>query len=145
MTAEGSIHLDRLARLVANGFGLSRVATSRREAILRHLPPGLRRESFEPVVWPAARVPEAWTGYRRPPEGVECPPEEIPLREFVNAMVGVSRAAAGAERRDLYREVLAVFEWKRRIAGVTERLDVALDLSVRTARLRFEGELVVVR
>ncbi|WP_212612374.1 DUF3320 domain-containing protein [Pseudonocardia hierapolitana] len=143
VAAEGPIHLDRLARLVANGFGLSRVAGPRKEKILRHLPRGLRRDAFEPVVWPATRIPEEWTGYRRSPEGLGRPLEEIPLREIVNAMAGVARAAAGAERGDLHREVLAVFGWKRRTAGVTERLDLALDLGVRAGRLRFDGEIVV--
>jgi hypothetical protein len=143
VAAEGPIHLDRLARLVANGFGLSRVAESRKEAILRHLPRGLRRDGFEPVVWPATRLPEEWTGYRRSPEGLGRPLEEIPLREIVNAMAGVARAAAGAERGDLHREVLAAFGWKRRTAGVTERLDLALDLGVRAGRLRFDGEIVM--
>jgi hypothetical protein len=143
VAAEGPIHLDRLARLVANGFGLSRVAESRKDAILRHLPRGLRRDAFEPVVWPATRMPEEWTGYRRSHDGLGRPLEEIPLREIVNAMAGVARAAAGAERADLHRDVLAVFGWKRRTAGATERLDLALDLGVRAGRLRFDGAIVV--
>lgn len=38
VVAEGPIHTDRLAYLVARGFGLSRVAETRKATILRHLP-----------------------------------------------------------------------------------------------------------
>lgn len=62
---EGPIHTDRLAQLVANGFGLRRVAETRKTAILRHLPRALRRDSAESVIWPAARVPEEWEGSAR--------------------------------------------------------------------------------
>ncbi|GAA1256297.1 DUF3320 domain-containing protein [Pseudonocardia aurantiaca] len=142
VAAEGPIHTDRLARLVANGFGLNRVAESRKSAILRHLPPALRQDSVESVVWPAARVPEEWTGFRSTPEGVDRPLEHVPLREIVNAMVPTTVAAAGMSREELHREVLAVFGWRRRTRGATERLDAALELGVRSGRLRFDGAVV---
>ena len=41
ITAEGPIHTDRLASLVARGFGLNRVAEARKSAILRHLSRGI--------------------------------------------------------------------------------------------------------
>jgi SpoU rRNA methylase family enzyme len=143
VAAEGPIHTDRLARLVANGFGLNRVAESRKSAILRHLPRGLRQDSVESVVWSAARVPEEWVGFRSTPEGVDRPLEHVPLREIVNAMVPATRAAAGMPREELHREVLAVFGWRRRTRGATERLDAALELGVRSNRLRFDGAVVM--
>jgi hypothetical protein len=141
--AEGPIHTDRLAQLVANAFGLRRVAETRRTAILRHLPRALRRDDVESVVWPDARVPEEWEGFRSTPEGVDRPLEHVPLREIVNAMVPATRAAAGMSREELHREVLAVFGWRRRTRGATERMDAALELGVRSGRLRFDGAMVV--
>ena len=111
-------------------------------AILRHLPRSLRQDSVESVVWPAARVPEEWAGFRSTPEGLDRPLEHVPLREIVNAMVATTNAAAGMSREELHREVLAVFGLKRRTRGVTERLDVALELGVRTGRFRFDGTMV---
>ena len=90
VVAEGPIHTDRLAFLVARGFGLSRVAETRKAAILRHLPRRLRKDLSEPVVWPPERDPEAWTGFRRTPVGVDRPVEHVPLREVVNAMVALT-------------------------------------------------------
>ncbi|GAA1298257.1 DUF3320 domain-containing protein [Pseudonocardia xinjiangensis] len=141
--AEGPIHTDRLAQLVANAFGLRRVAETRRTAILRHLPRALRRDDVESVIWPDARAPEEWEGFRSTPEGVDRPLEHVPLREIVNAMVAATRAAAGMSREELHREVLAVFGWRRRTRGATERMDAALELGVRSGRLRFDGAMVV--
>lgn len=77
--AEGPVTLDRLAKLVANGFGLNRVAESRKSAILECLPRAVRRDRAEPVAWPAGLEPIEWQGYRATPEGVERPIEQVPL------------------------------------------------------------------
>jgi hypothetical protein len=57
--------------------------------------------------------------------------------------VPATRAAAGMPREELHREVLAVFGWRRRTRGATERLDAALELGVRSNRLRFDGAVVM--
>ncbi|MGQ0572778.1 MAG: DUF3320 domain-containing protein [Pseudonocardia sp.] len=142
VAAEGPIHTDRLARLVANGFGLGRVAESRKAAILRHRPRRLVLDTTEPVVWPVGRVPEEWSGFRCTDDGVDRPFEHVPLREITNAMVASVRASAGMARDELHREVLAVFGWRRRTSGFVERLDTALDLGVRTGRLRIDDSVV---
>ena len=139
VAAEGPVHADRLARLVAAGFGLGRVVESRRVAILRHLPAGLRQDDGEPVVWPPGRTPEEWTGFRRTPEGVERPLEHVPLREIVNAMVATTRASAGMNADELRRSVLAVFGGRRVTPSIGERLDAALHLGVRAGRLAVDG------
>jgi hypothetical protein len=46
VAAEGPIHVDRLTKLVAGAFGLSRVVESRRTAILRHLLQTLRTDDM---------------------------------------------------------------------------------------------------
>jgi lambda repressor-like predicted transcriptional regulator len=143
--AEGPIHTDRLARLVANGFGLNRVTESRKATILRHLPNSVHHDSVESVVWSADSDPGSWTGYRITPEGVDRPIEHIALREISNAMVASVQAAAGFQREDLYREVLRLFGLKRRTPGVVGRLDAALDLAERAHRLATApGGLIVV-
>jgi hypothetical protein len=73
---------------------------------------------------------------------VDRPLEHVPLREIVNAMVPATRAAAGMPREELHREVLAVFGWRRRTRGATERMDAALELGVRSGRLRFDGAMI---
>jgi hypothetical protein len=135
VTAEGPIHTDRLARLVANSYGLNRVADSRKRAILRHLPADLRDDPDEPVIWPPHLDPDTWTGYRRTPDDVDRPLDHVPQREIVNAMATVARSSAGISRDELHTTVLAIFGGRRRTPGITDRLDAALTLGLRLGRL----------
>jgi hypothetical protein len=144
VAAEGPVHVDRLTKLVAGAFGLGRVVESRRTAILRHLPRTLRKDDAEPVVWPTDVTPDEWTGFRRTPQGTDRPLEHVPLREIVNAMAASARAAAGMPTVELQREVLGVFGGRRLTAGITERLDAALALGVKSERLRIERTGIVV-
>lgn len=138
--AEGPIHADRLARLVAQSFGLTRLVDSRRTAILAQLPADLRRDDAEPVLWAPGQ--DDWTGYRRTPDGVDRPLEHVALREIGNAMTALTAASAGMDPDELHRATLAVFGFRRRTAGLTERLDAALDLAVHTGRLRIAAGTV---
>ncbi len=136
VAAEGPVHVDRLVRLVAGAFGLTRVVEARRVAIMAQVN-GLVEHD---VVWPTGMRPGEWGGYRRTPEGVERPLEHVPAREVVNAMVAVSRGAAGMAVGELRREVLAVFGGRRVTASAAERLDAALEMGVRTGRLRVDSD-----
>jgi uncharacterized protein DUF4011/restriction endonuclease-like protein/AAA domain-containing protein/uncharacterized protein DUF3320 len=132
VAAEGPVHVDRLVRLVAGAFGLSRVVEARRVAILAQV--GGLLAVRDDVVWPAGE----WSGYRRTPEGVERPFEHVPVEEVVNAMVAVARGAAGMEVGELRREVLAVFGGRRVTASAAERLGAALERGVAAGRLRVD-------
>jgi hypothetical protein len=143
VTAEGPIHTDRLARLVANAYGLNRVVETRRAAILRHLPPDLRRDDLEPVVWPPDRDPDSWPGYRRTPADADRPLEHVPLREIVNAMVTCTRASAGMPPDELHRVVLAVFGGRRLTTGIADRLDTALRTGQHLNRLTHTNGIVL--
>jgi Protein of unknown function (DUF4011)/AAA domain/REase_MTES_1575/Protein of unknown function (DUF3320) len=134
VAVEGPVHVDRLARLAANAFGLERVAESRRAAILRQLPPTLRVDD-ERVVWPEGVEPRTWTRFRRTPSSVDRPLAHVPLREIVNAMVVLAGDSAGMSRAELRRAALGVFGGRRLTTGLSERLDLAVDLGVRTGRL----------
>ncbi|HWO66065.1 MAG TPA: DUF3320 domain-containing protein, partial [Umezawaea sp.] len=141
VAAEGPVHVDRLVKLVAGAFGLSRVAEARRTAILGQV----RLRVEDDVVWPVGMRPREWSGYRRTPEGVERSFEHVPTREVVNALVAVARGAAGMPVGELRREVLAVFGGRRVTASAAERLDAALEVGVRAGRLRVDpdGRVVV--
>ncbi|MQA13373.1 MAG: DUF3320 domain-containing protein [Pseudonocardiaceae bacterium] len=142
VATEGPVHPDRLAKLVGGLFGLERVSGGRRAAILQALPADLRIDD-ESVVWPAHRTPGEWTGFRTSPEVAERPLEHVPLREIVNAMAEHARSAAGMPVRELHREVLAVFGFRRLTAGVEERLDSAVDLGITLGRLRIDQDGIV--
>lgn len=140
--AEGPVHVDRLATLVARGFGMDRVREARKDAILRHLPRRLRKDRAEPVVWPPERDPDEWTGFRRTPDGADRPIDHVPLREIINAMAASARASAGIPVVELQREVLGVFGGRRLTQGIAKRLDDALALGARTGRLEVENGMV---
>jgi hypothetical protein len=135
VAAEGPVHADRLARLAGNALGLERVSESRRTAILGCLPPTVRVDDLEPVVWPDGVDPAAWTGVRRTPGGVDRPLVHVPLREIVNAMVAQTTASAGMSRTELHRATLAVFGGRRLTPGLAERLDAAVELGRTIGRL----------
>ncbi|MFC7659213.1 DUF3320 domain-containing protein [Pseudonocardia benzenivorans] len=141
--AEGPVTFDRLARLVANGFGLTRVAESRKAAILDQLPRAVRRDRAEAVAWPAGVDPTEWRGFRPAPDGVDRPIEQVPLREIGNAMVALAEASAGINREELHREALRVFGLRRRTAAASARLDEALSLACRSGLLSVDGALIV--
>ncbi|WP_299038531.1 DUF3320 domain-containing protein [uncultured Pseudokineococcus sp.] len=143
VAAEGPVHADRLARLVAAGFGLGRVSEARRAAVLGCLPDALVVDDVEPVVWPASLDPSTWRGYRRTPAGVDRSVEHLPLREVANAMVDVCRSAGGMREDELLRETLAVFGGRRLTAGVRERLAQTLSLAISDERLRRDGEVLL--
>jgi hypothetical protein len=142
VAAEGPVHVDRLVRLVAGAFGLTRVVEGRRVAILGQV----RMVVEDDVVWPVGMRPGEWSGYRRTPEGVERVFEHVPGREVVNAVVGVVKGAAGMSLGELRREVVGVFGGRRVTGGVAERVDAAVEVGVRAGRLRVDadGRVVVV-
>jgi hypothetical protein len=124
--AEGPIHVDRLARLIASAFDLSRVSPARMESILAHLPRHYRRDKSEPFAWPDDIDPAQWTGFRHAPELEPRSVEDISLREIGNAMVALCRDSAGMFREELFRETLAVFGGRRLTPGISARLQPAL-------------------
>ena len=73
--AEGPIHVDRLARLTAGAFGLTRVVRARLDALAALVPASAR---VGDVVWPAQLDRSAWTGFRRDPAATR-PMEQVPL------------------------------------------------------------------
>jgi hypothetical protein len=142
VAAEGPIPVDRLVRLVAQGFGLTRVLDARKAAILRHLPSELRTDEVEPVIWPPDKAPEDWTGYRRTPNRLQRPAKEVPLREIANAMADVARGAAGISSDELRAEMKTIFGWTRLGSEIAERLDAAFELGLRTGRLQVVDGIV---
>lgn len=135
VSVEGPVQLDRLARLVAASFGLSRVSAARSDAILRELPAGLRPDRSQPFAWPEHRSATSWTGFRRATEADPRPLEQIHPREIGNAMVALCAASVGMAREELMREALACFGGRRLTPAVTARLEEAVQDAVSCGRL----------
>lgn len=107
MTTEGPIHRDRLVKLAAEAFGLSRVVASRAQAILACLPADIvvTEDAF---FWPTGITPEDWRGVRTSGSMLR-PIEHIALVELINALRVSAKRLGGAEEEDLMREALLLF------------------------------------
>ena len=129
--AEGPIHVDRLARLTAGAFGLTRVVRARLDALAALVPASARDGD---VVWPAQLDRSAWTGFRRDPAATR-PMEQVPPEEIGNAMVALCRASAGMTRDELFAQTLEVFGFRRRTAAQVAVLESALAAATSAGRL----------
>ena len=137
--AEGPIHQDRLAKLVAGAFGLNRVGEDRRRAIQRAVPQEYRRLGDDDFYWPTDVEPSSWRMVRRPENGASRPLEEVSLVEIGNALLIVAEESGGSGKEDLKRDSLALFGGRRLTAAVSERLDAAIDRAVAQGLLRLSS------
>jgi hypothetical protein len=133
LRAEGPVHRDRLARLAAGAFGLSRVSEGRRDALLRLLPDGAVDGEF---VWPESLDRAGWTGFRRQAASADRPLEHVAPEEVGNAMVALCREAEGLAEEELFVRTAEVFGYRRRTPSLTPLLQAAL------ARVLGAGRLV---
>jgi hypothetical protein len=128
--AEAPIHKDKLARVVAGAFCLSRVSEDRKHAIQRVVPLEHRHEGDGEFYWPRGVDPAAWRTVRSPYNGVNRSFEEISLVEVGNAMLIVAEQTGGILGDELKREALNLFGGRRRTQAINARLDRALDRAV---------------
>lgn len=138
--AEGPIHADRLVKLVARAFDLSRVSASRSDAILKTVPRQLRASGDEPFFWPESRRPQEWAEFRSDATAIR-PIEHVSLREIGNAMVALCAVAAGMGSEELLRESLALFGGRRLTPNIRDRMELALSQARRDEGLMQRGEL----
>jgi hypothetical protein len=131
--AEGPVHRDRLTRLTAAAFGLTRVTDARRDALLALLPRNAVIDGE--FVWPAGLDRDTWTFFRRQASSAERPLDQVPPEEVGNAMVALCRASAGMATEELYLRTLEVFGHRRRTPALLPLLDAALAAAVARGRL----------
>ncbi|MFW3171327.1 DUF4011 domain-containing protein [Geodermatophilus sp. CPCC 206100] len=130
--AEGPVHRDRLARLTASAFGLTRVSEARRDALLALLPEGSLDGEF---VWPEPDDRDGWTAFRRQAASADRPLEHVAPQEVGNAMVALVRAGAGLGEDELFARTAEVFGYRRRTPSLTPLLTAALTRALDAGRL----------
>ncbi|MFD6176394.1 MULTISPECIES: DUF3320 domain-containing protein [unclassified Isoptericola] len=142
---EGPVLADRLARVVAARFGLTRLRESRRVQLVGLVPRGLAREAAngDVVVWPDGVDPAAYDMVRAPEQGAKRDIADVPYPELRNAMVAVVRAAHGVSAADALRETARTFGVVRLGAQVRDRLEGVLAAAVREGVLAERGGRVV--
>ncbi|MGY1781816.1 DUF4011 domain-containing protein [Geodermatophilus sp. SYSU D01036] len=132
--AEGPVHRDRLVRLTAGAFGLTRVSEARRDALLALLPEGSLDGD---VVWPETLDRQTWTTFRRQTASTARPLEQVPVQEVGNAMVALCRAPGGLTQDELFLRTAEVFGYRRRTPSLAPLLAGAL------ARVTAAGRVTV--
>ncbi|WP_170163172.1 DUF4011 domain-containing protein [Bogoriella caseilytica] len=139
---EGPVLEERLVRIVAARFDLSRVRETRRAQILACAPRGLAVEAKngDVVYWPEGMNADAFTAYRLPDDKRDI--HDVPYQELRNAMVDVVRSAHGMEHEDALRETARVFGVTRLGAKVRERLEGVLQAAARENFLTAQDERV---
>ncbi len=135
IAAEGPISRARLARVVAEAFGLSRVSGARAAAILRLIPAVSLREGDEQFVWPVDVDVSTWRDVRASTLGESRPLESVALEEIANAMAVVAQLGGGVREDEIKREALRLFGGKRMTTQISERLTEALTVAVDTRRV----------
>jgi hypothetical protein len=132
---EGPVHVERIARLVAASFELTRLNQARIDSLIRAIPQDLLTDPSEPFAWPVGTRPDDWAEFRRA-NGDPRALEHVSLREIGNAMIALAREGMGMTAQELTTEALAVFGGRRKTTGIQARLDEALEAAVQRGKLR---------
>jgi hypothetical protein len=132
LRAEGPVHRDRLVRIAAGAFGLSRVSEARRDALLRLLPDGVVDGDF---AWPESLDRAGWAGFRRQAASADRPLEHVAPEEVGNAMAALCRAAGELAEDELFVRTTEVFGYRRRTPSLTPLLQAALTRALDSGRL----------
>ncbi|WP_116450241.1 DUF4011 domain-containing protein [Blastococcus litoris] len=130
--AEGPIHVDRLAKLTVNAFGLNRASEARKNTLLSLLPPSAVVGDY---LWPEGVTPDAYEGFRRQTSSTDRPIDHVAPEEIGNAMVALCRASAGMMADELLTQAAAIFGYKRRTPAITPALEAALKLALHRGKL----------
>ena len=130
--AEGPIHVDRLAKLTVNAFGLNRASEGRKNTLLSLLPPSAVVGDH---LWPEGVSPDTYTGFRRQTASTDRPIDHVAPEEIGNAMAALCRASAGMMAEELLTQTAAIFGYKRRTPAITPPLEAALKLALQRGRL----------
>jgi hypothetical protein len=142
LEAEGPIEEQRLAKFVANGFGIQRVRAERIEVVLSRVPREVRRAAaLGGFLWPEELDPEAWRGFRRqePGQSSARSVEEIAPEELRNALLYLVETGVGIGRSDAVAELAELFGIKRVSKGIRSRLEAAIDLAIEEGSCREES------
>ncbi|MGE2736075.1 DUF3320 domain-containing protein [Mycolicibacterium vaccae] len=142
--AEGPVHRDRLAKLVAGAFSLGKVSEARRTAIQRVVPAQYERPADPDFYWPAGVDPLTWRTVRTSPKGEGRPIGEISLVEIGNAMTVVAEQSGGSDAEDLKRRAANLLGITRIGSAVAARLDEALARALAAGVITMQPSGIVV-
>jgi hypothetical protein len=141
---EAPIKIERLARIVANRFGLARVRQSRLDEIANLVPDELVIQTpFGNWAWRSEQHYQTWGDFRPTPAGVDRRLSEIAPEEIANAFVAIVAGAGEISRAELLTITAMVFGMNRVTAQARAHLDAVLDWAVDEGEIQLSGELVL--
>lgn len=145
VAAEAPVRLERLARIVANRFGLARVRQSRLDEIIRLVPDDLCVETpFGSYAWRSEEHYQTWGDFRPTPGGVDRKLTEIAPEEVANAFVAIASDAGVIDRSELVATAATLFGMSRVTAQARGHLDAVLEWSIENGELVANGDLIKV-
>lgn len=112
--AEGPIHVDRLAQLIAASFGVQKLHANRAAKITRQAKAAGLLIDKGKFVWPDGVDPKAWAEFRPNSSQIERPFLFVSPVEIANAMRFLKKRTAEISGTDLDSATLRTFGRKRR-------------------------------
>ena len=142
LRAEAPVQFDRLARTIADAWGITRLTERIRERIREVLPAHV--VEVEDAIWWATGDVEQFTGFRVPPEGADelRSAEELPVVEVCNAMAWLLKQHQRLAAEDLEREAARCFGITRLGSVVRAAMERGLLRLVQSGRGIRDGESV---
>mgnify|MGYP006417925375 FL=1 len=140
LEAEAPVESNRLARLVANCWGLQKVMQSRVDLILKFIPTDhLTRTPFGDYVWSTPSQAQTWTEYRPSGPTAERQLHEIAPKEFTNALVDLVEHHRSVSREDGTRALASIFGFDRLTKKVRGHIEAIIDHAIQTGALSIDG------
>jgi hypothetical protein len=128
LAAESPIAAERLARLGAAAFDLTRLNQKRIDSILAVVP--RQNRDVHGFVWKSGTPHDSWPEVLAASDSNPRPLAEIHPRELVRAMVMIAGSAWEIATDELFAEVLRLYGWKRRTEAALRPVQLALDLAL---------------
>lgn len=126
--AEGPIHIDRLAQLVAASFGVGRLHSDRAAKIKNQVKASGLQIDKSKFVWPSGVDPDTWAEFRPNSSQVDRPLPHISPVEIANAMRFLSSRRAGFSSSEIDSATLRTFGRRRRTQQFSAHLGKAKSL-----------------
>ncbi len=142
INAEGPIHIERLARLIAAAFDVRKLSPSRITDIAAVIAKSTVTTEDGTICWPARMDPTTYDSFRSSPEPELRPTEHIARHELANAMRDIVGLKGPTPTADLFGITRRVFGGKRVTANVAARMTAALEEAVSEGLLRTDGQTV---
>lgn len=136
LAVESPIADERLARLCAASFGLTRLNKNRLASILDVIP--LQNRDAHGFVWRSDASHDSWPDVLTATFETPRQMTEIHPRELVNALTLIVRSAWEIASDELFAEVLRLYGWKRRTEGTVAPVRQALNLAVEWGALAID-------